>query len=145
VSKSKVTLNADAISDKWKRRLTGSVQDIQAGIDAVSESPMEKAASREQKMLQGITQAVGSGRWAASLRKVNLQDWKAKTKQKVAERLTGGVEAAMPKRKAFDAYLVGTINQVLPEINSMPDLTFEDSVNRARRMMEHMHNNPYKK
>jgi len=37
------------------------------------------------------------------------------------------------------------MNQILPQIQNMPDMTFEDSVNKVRAVMEHMHNNPYKK
>jgi hypothetical protein len=75
---------------------------------------------------------------------VSLPDWKAKTKAKVRERLAGGVDAGMPKRKEFDKYLVENLNAVLPEIASMPDLSLEDSVSRVRRLMEHMSNNPFK-
>lgn len=145
MSKDKVTLNASDISEKWNRRMKGAVTDIQKGIDAVTTSPTEKAADKSEKMLTNLTQAVSSGKWANSLRKVTLSDWKTKTKEKVASRLASGVDGAMAKRQEFDKYLVNTLNGVLPEINNMPDLTLEDSVNRVRRLMEHMANNPYKK
>lgn len=145
MSKEKVTLTPDKISDKWARRMKGSVTDIQAGIDTVTESPTEKAADKQEKMQTNLNRAIDNGKWAAGLRKVSLSDWKNKTKAKVSQRLPQGVDEAMPKRKEFDSYLVSTLNAVLPEINEMPDMTLEDSVNRVRKLMEHMNKNPYKK
>lgn len=145
MSKTKVTLSPSQISDKWNRRMKNSISDIQAGIDSVSESPMEKAAEKSEKMLQNLTNAVQSGKWANGLRKVSLAEWKQKSKEKVAQRLASGVDNAMSKRREFDQYLVNTLNAKLSEINDMPDMTLEDSVNRVRAMMQHMHDNPYKK
>lgn len=145
MSKTKVTLTPSQISDKWNRRMKNSISDIQTGIDSVSESPMEKAAEKSEKMLQNLTNAVQSGKWANSLRKVSLAEWKQKAKEKVAQRLASGVDNAMSKRREFDQYLVNTLNAKLGEINDMPDMTIEDSVNRVRAMMTHMHENPYKK
>jgi hypothetical protein len=145
MSKGKVSLNANQISEKWNRRMKGAVSDIQAGVDAVTENPAEKAIQKQDKMLQNLTKAVNDGRWAAGLNNVTLNDWKTKTKEKVGQRLASGVDGAMGKRQKFDAYMVNTMNQILPTIQNMPDMTFEDSVNRVRAVMEHMHNNPYKK
>lgn len=145
MSKGKVSLNANQISDKWNRRMKGAITDIQAGVDSVTENPATKAIEKQDKMLQNLTKAVNDGRWANGLGKVTLSDWKQKTKEKVGQRLASGVDGAMGKRKEFDTYLVNTMNGILPQIQNMPDMTFEDSVNRVRAVMEHMHNNPYKK
>lgn len=144
MAKEKVTLTADQISDKWNRRMKGAITDIQSGIDTVTESPTEQAAAKQDKMISNLTKAVNEGRWANGLRKVTLAEWKMKTKEKVATRLSGGVDGAMSKRKNFDQWLVGTLNTVLPEIKGMPDMTLEDSVNRVRRLMEHMSTNRFK-
>jgi hypothetical protein len=145
MAKSKVGLTPDKISDKWGRNLKASVPYIQAGIDGVTESPMEKAAGKLDKALQNYSAAIASGRTANALKAVSTSDWKAKTKTKVGERMAGGVDQAMPKRKSFDSYLVNTLNGVLPEIAGMPDMSIDDQVNKVRRLMEHMHANPYKK
>lgn len=144
MSKTKVTMTATQIADKWGQNLTNSVANIQAGIDAVTESPMEKAAANQDKMLQNLTKSVQNGTWAKRLRETPLANWKQVTKTKVATNLASGVQNAMEKRRKFDDYLVTTLNQVLPEINSMPSMTLEDSVNRVRKLMTHMANNPYK-
>lgn len=145
MSKSKVTISAADISDNWAGKMKSSVSRIQKGIDGVTENPAELAAAQQDKMKTNLNAAIDSGRWAAGLSKVTLADWKGKTKTKVGTNLSSGVDAALPKRRAFDQYLVSTLNGVLPTIKGMPDQTISDSVERVRALMEHMHNNPYKK
>jgi hypothetical protein len=145
MGKGRVSMTASQISDKWGKNLKAAVPFITQGVDAVTENPMTKAVANSQKMVDNLTAAVSSGRYAAGCNAVTLQDWKDRTKSKVTARLASGVDAGMPKRQKFDVYLVGALNNALPTINSMPSATFEDSINRVRAMMEAMHNNPYKK
>ena len=145
MSKQKVMLDANRISEKWGRRMQGSVQDIVAGIDAMTVNPMEEAIKKQDKMLAGVQNAITSGRWAAGLRNVTASEWKDKTKKLTSARLASGVIESMPKRHKFDAYLVQTLNAVLPQIAAMPDLTLEDNVNKVRALMTHMSQNRYKK
>lgn len=144
MSKAKVTLSPNEISEKWNRRMKGSIPDIQRGIASVQESPMERAAANKEKMKNNLIKSVDNGKWEEGLRSVSLGDWKAKTSEKVATRMTGGVDAAMPKRQKFDNYLVNTVNAGLQEINNMPNMTLEDSIARSNAMIRHMANNPYK-
>ena len=145
MSKSKVRMSSTDISEKWGRNLKHSVPDIIKGLDAVTEAPSAKAVEKQEKMLANLTAAVQDGTWAKRLGKVSLSEWKEKTKKKVNERMSGGVEGAMNKRKEFDNWLVGKLNTILPSISDMPDLTLEDSVARVRAMMEGMADSPYKK
>ena len=141
----KVSLDANSISEKWARRTKAAVSDVQAGIMRVTESPAQKAVAKAQKMKQNLIASIDNGTWAKRLGAVSLDDWKQKTAQKVGERLSGGVDGAAEKRAKFDGWLVNTLNGVLPKIASMPDMTLEDSVNRVRTLMEHMSKNPYRK
>lgn len=145
MAKNSMTMTAQEISDKWNSRMKSAVSDMQRGVDRVTENPAEKAVAKQDKMLQNLTQAITNGKWAAGLRNVTLADWKNNTKNKIGSRLASGVDNAMQKRKKFDDYLVNTMNGAMSKVNSMPDMTFEDSVNRVRAVMEHMHNNPFKK
>lgn len=145
MSKTKVSLTATQITEKWSRRMKGAVTDIQNGIDSVTESPMEKAAKKKDKMIQNLTAAVTSGRWEKGLLSVTLADWKQKTKDKVAARLSSGVDGAQQKRGKFDSWLVTTVNSILPQIASMPDMTIDDSVNRVSAFMKAMQANAFKK
>lgn len=144
MAKTRVGLSAADISNKWGSKLKGAVGDIQRGIDNVTENPAEKAIEAIPRMVAGVQQAAADGRIEAGLRQVNLNDWKTKTKEKVAQRLAGGVDAAMPKRRQFDQYLVQTLDSVLPSVAAMPKMTIEDGLNRVRTVVMHMHDNPYK-
>ncbi|MEM2990162.1 MAG: hypothetical protein QXQ02_03155 [Halobacteria archaeon] len=145
MAKGKVRLTPEQISTKWGNRIKAAIPDIVSGVEAVSESPMEKAASKQDKMRQNLLRAIDDGTWAGSLRKVPLSTWKENTASKVRERLGGGVDSSMNKRKQFDTWLVNTLNEVLPTIASMPDLTLEDSISRVRKLMEFMSNKRYKR
>ena len=145
MSKRKVTMTANQYADKWGRRLKAAQQDIVTGIEGVSESPMEKAAAQGDKMLQNLTAAVQDGRWQSSLKAVSLADWKRITVDKVKSRMQSGVDNGIPKMQKFGTYLTDTLNQVLPEIDAMPSLTLNDSLARVQKLMEHMHNNRYKR
>lgn len=125
-------------SEKWRRNLKASVGDIQKGIDRVSVSPGEMAADKIDKMKARLIEAFDSGKVEARLRSVSLSEWKAITKKKIAERLSGGVDAAGDKFEKFSAELNSHIDAGLPTIQNMPDLTLEDSKARAVAWIEHM-------
>ena len=82
--------------------------------------------------------AFDSGKVEAALRKVPLSEWKAITKKKVAERLSGGVDAAGDKFEKFSGELNTHIDAGLAAIKAMPDLTIEDSKARAAAWIDHM-------
>ncbi len=140
-----VKITPDQMSEKWNRRTKNAIGDMVQGIQNVSESPAKKAVAKQDKMKANLMKSIDDGTWSKRLGSVTLDDWKTKTVQKVQERLPGGVDAAMPKRQKFDNWLHKELNTVLPKIDSMPDLTMEDSVNRVRALMEHMNKNKYKK
>lgn len=144
MAKTKVGLSSADISTKWNSRMKGAVTDIQKGIDAVTENPAQKAIAAKDRMLAGVTAAVNDGRWENGLNKVDLNTWKTKTKQKVAERLSGGVDAAMTKRRDFDQWLTNTLNGVLPAVAAKQKLTLEDGIERVRMIATHLRDNRYK-
>lgn len=144
MAKDKVTMTAADISNKWNKNMKNSISDIQAGIDRVTENPMDKAVEKQDKMKQNLVAAIDNGRWAAGMKNVTLNDWKSKTKAKVGERMGSGVDAAMTKRQKFDQWNVNNLNNILPEINAMPDMTLQDSINRMTTFVQRMAANKYK-
>lgn len=131
-------------SERWQKRMKASIPDMQAGVERVQTAPGELAAAKADKMLQNLTKSVTDGRWGRAVAAVPLGEWKQKTKQKMGERVSGGVDAAMGKRQKFDSWMHETINGILPEIDSMPDLTIEDSINRMTTFVRKMSNKKYK-
>lgn len=123
-------LNAQQFAEKWQRRLQSAAPDIQNGINRVDQSPTEKAASKKDKMLQNLTQAVQSGKWENGLRRVTLADWKRAAIEKGVPRISQGAAGAAPKVTQFAAQLLPFQDSLQQQVNSMPDLTIEDSIAR---------------
>lgn len=124
-------LTAQEFAEKWQRRLTAAAPDISKGINRVDTSPTEKAAAKKDKMLNNLTMAVQSGKWESGLRRVTLSDWKKAATEKGIPRISQGVMGAGPKVTEFASQLLSYEDSLQSKVNSMPDLTLQDSINRA--------------
>lgn len=144
MSKEAVRLSADRISEKWGRKLKAANPDIQAGIDAMTVDPGERAVAAQGKMLANLQESITNGTWAKRRLQVSKEEWKRITKDKVAKNLSTGVDNAASKRKRFDNWLVGRLNGILPTVAAMSDMTFEDSMARIRTQLEYMKAEKYK-
>lgn len=128
-------LTPEQYQEKQARRLKEATEDMRAGIMRVSESPMKKAAEKEDKMLAGITNAVRTGKWKKGLNRVSLEDWKDKTANKGVDRVAAGIEAAAPKVIAFAQEFLPYLDSVAAEVNKMPDVTLQDSIARMTKQI----------
>ena len=126
-----ITITPEQFAEKHARRLKGAVDDIRAGVMAVTESPTAKAAAKQDKMLARLQEAVQSGKWAARLRAVPLDEWKDKTINLGINRIAAGIDAAHGKQVAFAGKLLPFESNLKTTIDKMPDLTLEDSISRA--------------
>ncbi len=124
--------------EKHARRLKASVEDVRRGIDRVTESPTAKAAAKQDKMLTNLTAAVNSGKWAAGLKRVSLEDWKKKTRDVGVNRIAAGIDAASSKVVAFAEDLLPHIERGQEKIKSMSDVTLDDNINRMTTFIRHM-------
>ena len=128
---SKIKLTAEEFADKHARRLKGSIDDIRSGVGKVTIAPTLQAAAKQDKMLQNLTAAVQSGKWAARLKAVDLPTWQDKILNKGLGRIASGIDGAHDKVVAFAAQLLPYEASLQDQVGKMPDLTLEDSVNRA--------------
>ena len=131
-------LTAAQATEKHNRRLKASIPDMQLGIENVTESPTAKAAAKQDKMLAEITRSIQSGKWAAGLKRVTLEDWKAAMLNKGVGRVAAGIDAAGPKVEAFFSELLPYIDAGKVKLDAMPDVTLEDSINRMTFMVRYM-------
>lgn len=131
-------LTPSEFAEKWQRRLSAAAPDITKGVNRVDVSPTEKAAAKADKMLANVTAAVQSGKWANGLRRVTISDWKAATINKGIPRLSQGVQGAAPKVSNFASQLLPFQDSLQSQINSMPDLTLEDSIARMNTWVRGM-------
>jgi hypothetical protein len=131
-------VNAQEYQEKQARNLKASLPDIRAGINKVTESPTAKAANKKEKMRQNLNAAIDNGSWEAGLRKVSLEQWKEKALNKGVDRIASGIDGAKDKVISFAEKLLTYEGTAQQEIAKMPDLTLDDSINRATSWMRKM-------
>ncbi len=131
-------LTPQEFQEKHARRLKASVEDVRRGIDRVTESPTAKAAAKQDKMLTNLTAAINSGKWAAGLKRVSLDDWKKKTRDVGVNRIAAGIDAAADKVVAFAEDLLPHIDRGKEKIKGMSDVTLDDNINRMTTFIRHM-------
>lgn len=131
-------LTAIEFQEKHARRLKAAVEDVRKGIDRVTENPCDKAAAKQDKMLTNLTAAVQSGKWAAGLKRVSLEDWKKAARDIGVNRIAAGIDAAKSKTIAFAEVLLPHIDRQLEKIKTMPDITLDDNINRMTTFIRGM-------
>ena|SRR3989304_508411 len=128
----------EEFQEKHARRLKGALVDIQKGVERLTVSPTEQSAKKQDKMLQNISEAVNSGKWARNLRKVTLEEWRQKMISKGLPRIGTGIDGAAEKVRDFASQLLPHIDVGRQTVQQMPDLTLDDSLNRMTAYVRHM-------
>lgn len=129
---------AAQVAQKWATRAQGATQALQDGINNVQTAPGSLAAAKQDKMLANLTASVLSGKWAANVSSITLQQWKDAMLTKGVQRYGAGVSAAQPKMQAFMSKLLPYQQGIQAQLQSMPDLTLQDNIQRAVFMMTEM-------
>lgn len=137
-------MTAEQAADKWERKMQTASTDYVAGVEAVTENPMEAAAAAAPKYQRGVQESVESGRYQRGLTAVSLSDWKDNAKTKGAARLASGAAAAAPKMRMRMQQLMSNVEEVQSIINRMPSDTPEQRIERATAWMREMHKRPIK-
>ncbi len=131
-------LTPQEFADKWARRTSAATTDYVNGVNRVDKSPTEAAASKQTKMVNNLTAAVQSGKWASRLRAVSLDQWKTAAVQKGQARIATGVQAAQADMATFADQLLTYETSLQSKVAAMPDLTLADSVNRVTTWITEM-------
>jgi hypothetical protein len=131
-------ITPDEFVEKHARRLKVAVEDMRRGVERVSESPTVKAAAKKDKMRSNINAAIDSGKWERGLRRVTTEEWKQKMINKGLSRVATGIDEAAPKVRAFASELLPYEDSLKAQVDKMPDVTLEDSINRATFWMRGM-------
>jgi len=131
-------LTPEQFAEKHNRRTKAALEDMRAGVAAVSEAPTVKAAAKQEKMRARIVEAIDSGKWASGLKRVSLEDWKSKMLELGVNRVAAGLDANKDKVQAFASELLPHIESGQKEIEKLPDVTLDDSINRMTTFIRHM-------
>jgi hypothetical protein len=131
-------LTPEQFQEKHARRLKASIEDMRQGVERVTQSPTEAAASKKEKFRAGIQEAIDSGKWERGLRRVSLDEWKSKMIDKGLGRVAAGIDAAAPKVREFAAELLPYQDRLKGQIEGMPDISLEDNINRMTTWIREM-------
>ncbi len=131
-------LTPEQFAEKHNRRTKAALEDMRAGVAAVTEAPTAKAAAKQEKMRQRLLEALESGKWANGLKRVSLEEWKQKMIELGLNRVASGLDANKKKVEEFAAQLLPHIEAGQKLIEKMPDVTLEDSINRMTAFIRHM-------
>ena len=135
--------NPSDVASRWSRGLAGSTDKIKSGVQAVSQAPGAKAAASKAKYLAGIQQ--NADKWARNVGSVSLGEWQSAMVDKAIARIPQGAQAAESKMTNFFNQLLPYIDSNVNTVRLMPNLTLEDSVNRAAAWIRTMSKFSYKK
>lgn len=122
---------------KWQASMSSvtTQQNYQAGIDACQVNPMAKSADAEQQYLQGVQDAVQSGRRRQKLLATPLSAWKDGAKTKGAQRLTSGAQAASGKVQAHFQKWGPIYDQIKANVAAMPKGGIGNAMARVQAAM----------
>jgi hypothetical protein len=128
------------IAEKHNRRTKAAVQDLVKGVQGVEVNPATQAVAKKAKLMQNWNDAMQSGKWERGMKRVTLDSWKASMIDKGAGRVAAGLDASLGKTVEFFAELIPFQNDLSKKIENLPDLTIEDSINRAATWIRGMGN-----
>jgi hypothetical protein len=126
-------INAQQAADNWASGLGSATKKMTEGIMAVTVSPTQKAIQAIPRQVQGVIDAAQSGKTAAGLGRVTLQDWQNAMVQKGVGRVAGGAQQAKPKFAAFMGEFLPHLQSVVAGLPPRGDT--EQNINRAVEMM----------
>lgn len=133
----KVRVNEAEFVQRWKQGMQGAGQRYREGIEAVDESPTEKAADQKSVWIAQIQ--ANADKWERNLRAVTLSDWKNAAVNKGAANLTGSVDVAEPKVRRNAGRIISAIDRALasmPARSANMDQNYERSKHIGRALVE---------
>jgi hypothetical protein len=128
----------ESIQAKWVTRISGATQEISAGVDRVTQAPGAAAAAKADKWLANVMSA--KDKWKRNVGAVSLDDWKTYMKNVGVPRIAQGAQAKQNKVGNFLRDFIPHLERGIESVNRMPDVTFEDRVQKAVAMMRHNRN-----
>lgn len=124
-------------AQNWATNLAASTARIKSGVQAVTTSPTAKAAQNVQAQVAGVIAAANSGKTAAALNAVSLQDWQNAMINKGINRIASGAQAAQGKMQNFLTQFLPYVAAGVQQLSTMPRGDLEANIARATFMMRY--------
>lgn len=128
---------ANEIADRWASRLGNATTEIAAGIDRVTVAPGQTAAAKADKWEQNTLAA--KAKWKARVAGTSLEAWKTAAKTIGVSRIASGANAKKGKMAAFLVEFGPHLDALASKLQSMPDNTFEQRMQRMVAAATHNH------
>lgn len=109
------------------------------GVQATQVDVVGRAVAAEAKLLSGFQQAVSSGYWRRRISEVGTPGWKAATVAKASNYATGIAAGRDRYQQAMQTWLP-IIQSAAAQVQSMPNNSFQDSLNRMTAYATALHN-----
>lgn len=104
-------LSPQEIAAQWKKSLGAATDKIKKKVMALTENPLEQAASQQDLMRAKILEAIDNGTWANNLRAVPFQTWKAAMTGKGLQNLQSGLTDGEAKVVQFQTLAAPVFEQ----------------------------------
>lgn len=124
---------------RWRDSASAGATRYQEGVQATQVDVVGRAIAAQPKLLSGFTAAVNSGRWARRLSDVGTGGWKQQTLAKVSNYATG-IQAGVDKYQSSMSVWLPRIQAASQQVQSMPNTSFQDSLNRMTTYATILHN-----
>jgi hypothetical protein len=124
---------------RWRDSASQGQQRYQEGVQATQVDVVGRAVAAQPKMLANVQQAITSGRWARRLQEKGTAGWKAATIAKASNYATGIAAGADDYQRAMQEWLP-IIQSASASVQSMPNTSFQDSLNRMTAFATALHN-----
>lgn len=132
-------LTAQEAAEKWSRRTSAATQDMQKGVERVTQSPGQAAAAKADKYAANVQAAITSGKWKRRVGAVTLEQWRTAMTTKGVQRVSSGVAAATSKVAEYYNWEFPVLDQLRSQTAGMADVTIDDSIAKAVAFMRGMH------
>src|SRR5512146_2934450 len=127
-----VRVDATQATQKWLTNIGSATDRMKAGALSVQKAPGQAAAAAADKWLQRVQQA--KQKFATNVGRVSLAEWQNAYINVGIPRVSQGAQAKHQQAMAdFLPYLA----QGVAKIDAMPNVTLQDSINRATAMIQH--------
>lgn len=130
--------NPSDIAAKWARNLGAATQSIQAGVNAVTVNPAQAALAQVNAYVQGVQNAVNSGKYQRGLQRTTLAGWQQAMLGKGLQRIAAGATAAQPKMEAFMAKFLPYLQGLQSQLAATPRGDLQTNIQRAVMAMQYI-------
>jgi hypothetical protein len=132
-------LTPQQIVQRWADRGSTSQDTVRAGVNAVTESPTEKAAARSDYWLRRLNEPGTRRKYEDNLRAVSLSMWKQAMIVKGIPNMQTGYANGREKFQRFMNAFLPFARQVGDEVRAMPRGNIQQSIDRARHVIMRFH------